>query len=83
MLWHATEVHKHNVGVAQPFTIRHNNKGNGNDLVLLNSYETVDFLCDSHYILVNDRPKHIKSHLQAMPYELVQAAALKVLKFAL
>ncbi len=65
------------------FTIRHNNKGNGNDLVLLNSCETVGLLCDSHYILVNDRPKHIKCHLQAMPYELVQAAALKVLKFAL
>jgi len=83
VLWHATEVRKHNVGVLQFFTIRHNSKGNGNDLVLLNSCETVGLLCRSHYTLVHDRPKHTKSHLQAMPYELVQAAALKLLKLAL
>ena len=65
------------------FTVRYTSKGNGNDLVLLNSCETVGLLCGSDETLVNDRRKHMKSHLQAMPYELVQAAALKLLKLAL
>lgn len=64
-------------------TIRYTSKRNRNDLVLLNSCATVKFLCCSQYTIVDDRPKHTKSHLQTMPYELVQAAALKLLKLAL
>ncbi len=75
------KVRKHDVGVAH--TVRYNSKGSGSDLGLLNSCETVGLLCSSDETLVNDRRKHTKSHLQAMPYELVQAAALKLLKFAL
>lgn len=83
MLRHATAaLPQHDVGVLQLLPIRHNSKGNGNDSVLLNSCETSGTLvCD--YKLVNDRRKHMKSDLQAMPYELVQAAALKLLKLAL